>query len=286
MLRKSDVLNLIIAIAAMSITMWWREKPKNKPQDDRDSTQDDEPYRWDNDKWRIPSYEHWYAGHTDYQTNESNFWRHQVLASWASVGIGTLTLFAAISAGVIAYWAYEASSAAVLEAQKQAAAALKQVQISEDTERQDLRAYVYLETIAESFPRNTPPNRYAISLRLTNGGKTWARNLVLAYDVVRDGRTEPFDVLDLKKGTKPLVLGPNQSIAVQFGEVPFKDIRDIVEHRNIQNYVAWVVYYDTVNPTPVRWQTQLSQRLNADLENNISFSYRPTHNCADNDCPQ
>lgn len=101
---------------------------------------------------------------------------------------------------------------------------------------------------------------------------------------------EPFDALTKVTHaiSEPIVLGPGQNLILQFGEVPFTDLLDVSVGRKVFDYVAWVRYEDVFNSPPVRWQTQLSQRLNADTEGkgHISFSYRTTHNCADQDCPE
>jgi hypothetical protein len=64
----------------MGVTMLWRKKPKDQPNNRPDTSEDDAKYRWNNSKWSVPSYEHWYAGNSDYQTDERNYWWHQVWA--------------------------------------------------------------------------------------------------------------------------------------------------------------------------------------------------------------
>ena len=44
-------------------------------------------------------------------------------------------------------------------------------------------------------------------------------------------------------------------------------------------------YEDRLSPSVINRQTDLSCRLNADLEGGVSFTYLPTHNCADDDSP-
>jgi hypothetical protein len=86
--------------------------------------------------------------------------------------------------------------------------------------------------------------------------------------------------------TEPMVLGPGQTIFLQFGEVPFDDIPDKVNGEKLSDYVAWAKYEDTINPVPIIWQTQLSLRLNGDRERHVAFLFRTTYNCVDNDCPE
>jgi hypothetical protein len=47
----------------------------------------------------------------------------------------------------------------------------KQWLTADDAEKRDLRAYVYLEAQEDKFPKDSTPNRYAISLKITNSGK-------------------------------------------------------------------------------------------------------------------
>ncbi|MGP0089478.1 MAG: hypothetical protein ACLPKB_05900 [Xanthobacteraceae bacterium] len=161
---------------------------------------------------------------------------------------------------------------------------------ADDTEKRENRAYVYLEIQVISYPPGDAPNRYAISLKVTNSGKTWARKLFIDKQVVSPSTAEPFDALTKVRHpvSEPMVLGPGQNITLQFGEVPFTDLLDISLGRKTFDYVALVTYEDVINSPPIKWQTQLSQRLNADIEGkgHISFAYRTTHNCADYDCPE
>jgi len=125
---------------------------------------------------------------------------------------------------------------------------------------------------------------------MTNGGKTWARNLRILKQVVpqqqQDNKDDPFDSLKWDENVNPMLLGPEQTVTLQFGEVPAAEIGEIADGKKVYDYVAWVKYEDTVSPKPIIRQTQLSQHLNADHEGGISFAYRATHNCADDDCPK
>jgi hypothetical protein len=157
---------------------------------------------------------------------------------------------------------------------------------AEDTARRQLRAYVYMQISPKKYPPKKP-NRYANSLIVTNGGKTWARNLTIQKEVIRqelgDNR-DPFDLM--KQATQsPMVLGPGQTFELQFGEVKFSDVPEIAKRNFLISYVALARYEDTVSPSVVIRQTHLSNRLNGDTEGAISFGFLPTHNCADEDCP-
>lgn len=121
--------------------MWWRKKPKNQANAEGGVTEDNADYRWHDSKWRGPQYEHWYAGNSDYQSDERNYWWHQVRALWANVGIGIVTLSAAVIAAVIAYSAF-------VETRRQADQAETQVEIARDTAKRQLRAYLSIVSIA------------------------------------------------------------------------------------------------------------------------------------------
>ncbi len=155
-------------------------------------------------------------------------------------------------------------------------------------ERQ-LRAYVYLEINASPYPpRPDPPNRFAVSLSITNGGQTWARGVTIRRAIVP--RQQGIDAWTHAEWaeTTPIILGPRQTINLQFHEIPFSDLLALEKGEKGFNYFVWVQYDDVISRPSIRRQTQLSQRLNADTEGpgHISFSYLPTHNCADDDCPK
>lgn len=156
---------------------------------------------------------------------------------------------------------------------------------AEDTARRQLRAYVSLSISAKPYPPSDP-NRYAISLIVTNGGKTWARNLRIQMEVIAqepgDGR-DPFDLMN-QDVRPPMVLGPGQTLDLQLPDVLRSDVPEIANGNVRHSYIAVARYEDTVSPTVVIRQTQLSMRLNGDTEGGISFGYLSTHNCADEDC--
>jgi hypothetical protein len=184
----------------VNVTMLWRQKPKNQPNAGGGTSPDDAQYRWNDNEWRAPSYQHWYAGNSDYQADERRYWRHQVRALWANVGIGIATLAAALTAAGIAYWAYRATSAAVVEAQKQtvearrqAKAAEDQVGIAGDTEYRQLRAYVVLTDLGVFCPDCgdstlttdvLPQMKNTIRCRIENNGQTPAYDVTAATDWV------------------------------------------------------------------------------------------------------
>jgi hypothetical protein len=151
-----------------------------------------------------------------------------------------------------------------------------------------LRAYVYLEVSAGLYPPPpAQPNRFAVSLSIVNSGKSWARKLQIRHAVVIDPTGDPFDPVRLNQTqTNPMVLGPGQRIDTQLAEILLTDLPLIARGEKRIFYVAWVTYEDALTDPPVIRQTQLSQRLNADLEGigHVSFTWMPTHNCVDDDC--
>lgn len=186
-------------------------------------------------------------------------------------GIFVLLFFTLIATGLAAYYTR------------------KQWITADDSEKRDLRAYVFMEMQTVKWPPGDVPNRYAVSLKVTNSGKTWARKLIIDKQVVTPAMPEPFDALTKIRHpvSEPMVLGPGQSITLQFGEVLFSDLPTITSGQKTFDYVALVKYEDVLNDPPIEWRTHLSQRLNADIEGkgHISFGYRTTHNCTDKDCP-
>jgi len=172
-------------------------------------------------------------------------------------------------------------------ANESAIAARRTAETMENSATRELRAYISLEITARPYPPSDP-NRYAISLVVTNRGKTWARNLTLRKAIIKQDlsdKRDPFDVME-KPAIASLPLGPGQFLDVQFGDIAYSDVPEIAKRKIRRSYVAVARYEDTVSPTAIIHQTQLSQSLNGDNEGGISFSYLSTHNCADEDCPQ
>jgi hypothetical protein len=164
------------------------------------------------------------------------------------------------------------------------------VLIATDTVQRELRPYVYLEIKTTAYPPRRP-NRHSISLVITNIGKTWAKNLMILQSIIPQEQSnggDPFDFLKWEKGSIGIIgtVGPRQVIPLQFGAINYFDVKDIASGKTGYDYVAWIKYEDSVSSPPIVWQTQLSQHLNGDIENAISFFPRPTHNCVDEDCPQ
>ena len=158
------------------------------------------------------------------------------------------------------------------------------------TVEKELRAYITLETdIRAHVPTKTTyanPKRHTVSLIVHNRGKTWARHLRIQTAIVRNPKGDPFDEVKQDPNSKsPIVLGPNQRMDLQIEDIEDAELPKIWHEEALKIYVvAWITYEDTVSSTRKTWQTQLSQRINADSEGRTSFSWMPTHNCADDDC--
>jgi hypothetical protein len=150
--------------------MLCRKKQKDQPNNEHAESEDDAPYRWDEKKWEVPPYKHWEAGNSDYQADERRYWRHQVRALWANVAIGTITLGAAVTAAVIAYLAYQATSAAVVEAQKQTTEVKRQADAAIQELLAGKRANILAHDIAIQWPG--PPSAGVI-VHLINSGQTY-----------------------------------------------------------------------------------------------------------------
>jgi hypothetical protein len=268
--RESDIYNFVIALSVMGITMFWRKKPKDQPNQEDGASEDDAQYRWDDSKWRVPSYEHWYASNSDYQADERNYWWHQVRALWASIAIGIATLIAAVSAGLIAYWAYEATSAAVVEAQKQtveaqnqtaqamrqAEAAEAQIAVATDTEKRQLRAYIGVVPPADNQIANPflPPAKPLIRLTPKNFGMTPAYRAqhlvglgVAAYPLPKEFEypiqrlTEPPNPITIYPGTLDIA----GIIADAQRPLTPDEVKRIEDGKSARLYVwGTITYYD------------------------------------------
>jgi hypothetical protein len=160
----------------------------------------------------------------------------------------------------------------------------------------ELRPYVYLEISSTLYQGNptAPPNRHVVSLTIVNSGKSWARNLRIAHSTIPNPipGSDPFESAHLEqKLSAPLVLAPGQRMGFRFGElgeILITDMKELEDRKRQLFYAGWVIYDDPMGNPPVKRQTQISVQLNADTEGlfgHISFSYLPTHNCVDGDCP-
>ncbi len=161
--------------------------------------------------------------------------------------------------------------------------------LAKETAERQLRAYVYLNISGRAYP--PPPNlpdRASISLEIINGGKTWAQNLVVRHFwVVNPKGTDPF--ADTPWGTvaqHSRVLGPEQRESQQFCDIGLDEFREIAAQTKRVYFMSWITYQDVLSDPPITRQTQLFRRLNTDNEGGISFSWMPTHNCADDGCPK
>ena len=150
-----------------------------------------------------------------------------------------------------------------------------------DSEQRDSRAYVYLDLSSFEFLKDPP--RYGVALSIINGGKTWARNVVVRSKPI--SITQPEDKwssVDWSKlASDPIVLGPGQSLKLQLPPILFSEREAIARREAGYEYLAWITYDDAFD-APRR--TQMAQIVNSG-EGVISFSFIGTHNCADNDCP-
>jgi hypothetical protein len=159
---------------------------------------------------------------------------------------------------------------------------------ADETAERQLRPYVALHITAEGYPPSAP-DRFAVYLVVTNAGKTWARHLKIQFAMIpqeySDG-SDPFDLMEKNISLSPMILGPGQSLKLQFGDIAPPVVLAVANKLFQRSYVAVATYKDTLSPSVIIRQTQISCRLNGDLQGGVSFSYMPTHNCADEDCPQ
>lgn len=159
---------------------------------------------------------------------------------------------------------------------------------AEVTAERQLRAYVYFELETRNWPPDNPEG-HDIYLKITNAGQTWARDVRIEQHRVEQSRTsqvDPFEAANWgSRGGVPGLIGPRQITKRRFDFLDFGSVRLLSDENTdaIHYYVARVRYRDTLNPQTV-WETQMSMRLNTDVNMGISFTVMPTHNCADEDC--
>lgn len=148
------------------------------------------------------------------------------------------------------------------------------------------RAYVYLQIGSRLWPQ--PParaNRHSVFLTVKNTGMTWARKVRVRRGRAVDPIGDAWDGEDWETPAAPMVLGPGEEISLQFGDIEIGHLPTISTGDTEVFYLAEVTYEDTVSGPPALRRTQLYRRFNVDVEGGISFTWMPTHNCADEDCP-
>jgi hypothetical protein len=103
-------------------------------------------------------------------------------------------------------------------------------------------------------------------LAVANAGKTWARNLRVKNRRITNPVTpDPFDAVNWGAiETVPMVLAPSQQFNLQFLDVQFAERDAIAEGKLQMFFAAWITYEDVLSQPPIRRQTQLSWKLNAD----------------------
>jgi hypothetical protein len=158
-----------------------------------------------------------------------------------------------------------------------------------DNAQRQMRAYVFLAILpAFEYPREKP-DRLGLGFEIKNSGLTWARNLTIRKATIPRDLTSDYDPWARAKwdpADLPMVLGPNQSLKLQLGEIWRRDVPAIIEGKLGYDFAIWVTYRDTVSRWPVVHRTQMVQRFAADKDGGTSFSYVGAHNCADDDCPE
>jgi hypothetical protein len=94
--------------------MWWRKKPENQLNSEGRTSEDNAPYRWNND-----------PGNTDYQVDERDYWRQQVRTSWAQAIAALANVSVGLAALAAASYAAFIAGAAFIQAHRQADAAVE-----------------------------------------------------------------------------------------------------------------------------------------------------------------
>ncbi len=217
-------------------------------------------------------------------------WHAWLASVWREpINLFTLVLaLATIFLGVMAVSADRVANMTAKAAQQSADTTRDAVVAAKNATARELRAYVYLETGARKWPRTSPEtsDRWSIFLTVKNSGKTWANNLRMQFDTIRNPVSDAFDSFHWAVAQQPpMVLGPGQELSLQFRDVELSEVAKLVSGELRIFYVAWITYEDAMSDPPVTRQTQLYRRLNGDVENNVAFGWMSAHNCADGDCP-
>jgi hypothetical protein len=169
------------------------------------------------------------------------------------------------------------------------------VRDGEDTSERQLRAYVHLGIIAFQWPTEKrdesdkitqKPDRYGVTLNVTNSGRTWARNLVVRTQRVAEiSKNNVWDSVDWKNiREESIVLGPGQNLPLQLPNIFLTEVPEIAQRSKGYEYFAWITYDDAFDPGR---NTQIAMSVDAGSPyGEIAFGYLAGHNCADDDCPK
>jgi len=179
-------------------------------------------------------------------------------------------------------------------AKKSAKAAQNAVELADKTAARQLRAYVWVKMNSVKYPpKPKKADRIGIGFKMTNSGQTWAQNHIIQTAIIPRNFDVKYDPWDRAQWniSSPMVFGPHQSESFQLDNIWLRDIQNFLPEKQGADkrgvdYAIWITYEDTLAQPPIIRQTQLCQRFAADKDGGRSFSYLPTHNCADDDCPK
>ena len=103
---------------------------------------------------------------------------------------------------------------------------------SQKTAERQLRAYVYLEVSGRKYPPPPKvPDRYSVSLVVKNSGVTWARNVRIKHLRAVDPDGDAFEAAKWDDiNPRPILIGPNQEVQMQFGDLSGDELQDIDEN--------------------------------------------------------
>lgn len=170
---------------------------------------------------------------------------------WLAAFVGTLTLMAAAAAAYYARLAALYTQAGALEAKKSAATGIEAVNISEDTARKQLRAYVCIEECI--LIEEEDLLFFSAQILIKNYGQTPAYDVKITAKAKTIGSSifEFFDIsVSNTQATEPTILGPSAAMTKSiYNELQIDELTaitteicnifiiGIIEYRDIYNSI-------------------------------------------------
>jgi hypothetical protein len=263
---------------------------KQEPQNSSSATENDSweanvsqpPFTFDN-----PDYECWYPETEKYEAAETKYWRRQNYIGGIGVAISAFTFIAAIVAAVIAYKAYVANTKAVVEAKRQADAAI-------EANSQVQRPFVTFAGLQITQQNLLNPGLPYIWLTVLaqNSGNTPTKNMKYVVSTAMLQPLDPEDMYQKEFGAADgnlwrITLPPhyNGSLGFPASGIPASSFKTMVEQHQWY-FVFGATHYEDHFTGSKEHVSKFCYAVGAAMNDNTQPAYEPCRfwNCADEDC--
>jgi len=152
----------------------------------------------------------WHADEREHRRRERKFWK-------AYIALTALTVIGAFVSAFFAYGAYVAT-------RRQATAAETQIEVAQDTEHRQLRAYLHID----HGPITVSDNTAKAEIRISHSGQTPAYKIKLEADI----QVGHFPLPDAEKLSLPTGGLPKYEFAALYGNEPIRQTISMPQNSN------------------------------------------------------